>query len=389
MIGGNGPVSKGSRVRIAACIGGTTTNVAVLDDSDNIIEEESFPTFTGGELMEECKTDKDRAGFTLDRWDEFTGFRRRLLDELGGALKKTAARLGKAGFEVAGAGVSAPGAIHPLTGIIIGKTGALNLPAWGGFNLKEELEKRAAVRVKVINDAKAMALGALARMRFDTVEMADAEFGTTPVEKFLGDKGGQVIDFIELDPGTGMGGAYIVDGHVWFGADQDDPDPDVGEIWKIIPDTGTPDINLEEHASGRATLQRVEKRLLTEVGEDSEKLLDAAGGRLQGLLASASRALRKIIQEEITLTGKHLGRGIRVIMTEERDRLSAPDIRNFVIGGGMVSGRSKEAKSVRGLLHAAIRQELCNMTPAPRILFTILGGRAGLFGSAAIVINDT
>jgi predicted NBD/HSP70 family sugar kinase len=376
---------KGRMLRMALCIGGTTADVAALDGEDRIIEEESLRTHVGGALMEAGKSAQDRAVFTLEHWDEFTVHRLRLLDELGATVDGMARRLLRGGFRISGVGISAPGAIHPRTGEMTGALGALNLPAWGRFNLKKEIRDRTGLCTRAINDAKAMALGALARICRDVVRLIPTGDGDSLEEEFLGPEGRTVRDFIELDPGTGLGGAYIVDHGLWFGPDADAPDPDVGEIWKLQAVPDRPGINLEELTSGRATLDRVEAALRALAPEEGGALIERSGGRIQTMLEHASFPLRTVVEGDLKQTGRYLGLGIRFLMTRERERLGAPDIRTFMIGGGMVSGRSAAARHVRFLLHQAIAKELEDMVPLPRIFFSILGGRAGLFGSAALV----
>ena len=300
-------------------------------------------------------------------------------------LKGLATRLAGGKTPVRGVGVSCPGALHPVTGWIHGRTGALNLPAWGEFNIRTELSDRTGLEVRAINDAKAMALGALARMTTDTVAVDESSPAETPRERDPATFDEPVRTFIEMDPGTGLGGAYVKDGAVWFGADPDAPDPDVGEIWKLTADPKRPEARLEELTCGRATLARVEKALKAEGGAEAATLLAASKGRLQEMLSEASPTLKPFIERELIETGRGLGLGMRYMMTHERKRLSAPDIRTFVIGGGMVSSRRPAAMRLRRRVHDGIVGVIRDDKPEVRVLFTVLGGKAGLYGSAALV----
>jgi predicted NBD/HSP70 family sugar kinase len=221
-------------------------------------------------------------------------------------------------------------------------------------------------------------------MHLDTKEWIQETRNGPWLEKGLGEAGRSIRTFIELDPGTGLGGAYIVDGRVWFGPEPDEPDPDVGEIWKlnITPDQKC--TNLEEQASGRVTLRRIAARL-EGAGEAGKDLVSRSKGRIQEMLRCAPRECVPIIEEEIVKTGRYLGMGVRLLMTSERKRLGAPDIRTFVIGGGPVNGESVPARSVRKLIHTGMLNELEGEEKVPRILFTLLGGKAGIYGSAALL----
>ena len=65
--------SSNTGLRIAVCVGGTSTDLAVVDARGEILEELSLPTHVGGELMDACKTAEDRIGFTEQHWDAFRG----------------------------------------------------------------------------------------------------------------------------------------------------------------------------------------------------------------------------------------------------------------------------------------------------------------------------
>jgi len=371
-------------LRMAVCLGGTSIDAAALDYQGAIVEKNSFSTSAGGALMDACKLAEDRIAFTLEHWDEFVILRKALLDDLGQAITSLAESVCARGYTLSGVGISAPGPVHPLTGDILGRTGALNLPAWGEFNLNQEIQERTGPAVRSINDAKAMALGALARISTDVMTLSLGEDGLSVGEKILGNEGLSIADFIEIDPGTGLGGGYIVDRKVWFGPDPENPDPDVGEIWKLPADPDQPDINFEELTAGRATLRRVEESLRSKGSEEVEALIESSKGRLKTMLRTAIEPLQRIIDGELTRTGRYLGLGIRYIMNAERKRLKAPDIRTFMIGGGLVSGTTPEAGRIRALLFTAMRQELQKSAPDTRILFTVLGGDAGIYGSACI-----
>jgi predicted NBD/HSP70 family sugar kinase len=378
-------LDRAEPLRIAACIGGTGISLAVLDSAFDLIEKRSIPTEAGGALMEASRTAADRPAFTSRHWNDFIPHRKKMLDDLGEALREMTDKIARSGRKVKGIGISAPGAIHPRTGEVIGLYGGMNLPAWGDFNLKNEIETRTRIATTAINDAKAMALGALARMHLNTMEWSQERPGAPWREERLGEAGRSVRTFIELDPGTGLGGAYIVDGRLWFGPEPDDPDPDVGEIWKLDITPREKGTNLEEQASGRVTMRRLAARIEREAGDEGRALVAGSGGRIQEMLRTAPSGILPIIEEEVARTGRYLGMGIRLLLTSEQKRLAAPDIRTFMIGGGPVSGEEPSSRSMRRLIHTGILQELEGEEKLPRILFTTLGSKAGIYGSAALL----
>jgi len=381
LISGLKTMNPGSpRYCIAVCVGGTTSGLALLDGQNNIMKETSVTTQSGGELMDACKEADDRISFTLAHWDEFIAHRKCFLDEISHAICNMAEQATILRDSLIGVGISSPGAVHPLTGEIIGKTGALNLPAWGEFNLIREIESRTNLSAKAVNDAKAMALGALARITQDVVSVSSES------ENLLNAKGEEIDSFIEIDPGTGLGGAYIVDRKVWFGQDANNPDPDVGEIWKIKPDPIQPDIHFEELASGRAALKRVTQEILASNIEGCKNLIKESKGRIQEMLRIGSGPIRKIIETSIEETGRYIGLGVNEIMTNEKKRLNAPDIRTFVIGGGMVSKTTAQAAMVRRLIFNGIKN-VSSVKPL-QILFSTIGGKAGIYGSASLILGQ-
>jgi len=102
------------------------------------------------------------------------------------ALKQ---RLGQSGL--AGVGIGVPGFIRMETGVIAGWG---NAPAFNGYPIRDEIERRLGAKVILENDANAAALG----------------------EKWMG-AGQGVDDLVLLTLGTGIGGGIIIGGKVLHG----------------------------------------------------------------------------------------------------------------------------------------------------------------------------
>lgn len=370
------------KAMLAANAGGTTLTAAVVDETFRIVWEKSVATPTGGGLMRASHSADDRIAFTLDHWDEFLPHREALLDAAAALLLEARDEAAAAGFDARSAGVGVTGAVEPLTGWVRGKTGALNQPAWGEFNPTLALRERTGLDITCLNDAKVMALGSLVSMHDSAVECVE-ETGELREQPFSR-TGRTILDFIEVDPGTGLGGGYVFKGKVWYGPDREKPDPDVGEIWKLLVDPDRPEERFEEMACGRAIAAAVNRRG-RELGDGSvDSLLDTKGGRIQDLLAEGTKPLNAVIHDELDRAGRVLGLGILFLSESEQQRLSAPVIETFVIGGGMVGGRKAESMEVRRRLAGAIYQtlDMKGMKPRPRVLFTTIGGRAALLGGA-------
>ncbi len=376
------------KAMLSANAGGTTLTAAVVDESFRIVWEKSVPTPAGGELMRASQRAEDRIAFTLDHWDDFLPHREELLDAIAALLLEAGESAREAGLQVRSAGVGVTGAVDPLTGWIVGRTGALNQPAWGEFNPTEALKDRTGLAIICLNDAKAMALGSLVAMHDSAVDHVEDE-GILK-EKPFSREGRTLLDFIEIDPGTGLGGGYVHKGKVWYGDDPAKPDPDVGEIWKHPVDPSRPGERFEEMACGRAIAAAVNRRGRELGDRDVDRLLDEKGGRMQDLLAAGNSALETLIREELAHAGRVIGLGILFLNGPEKKRLNSPDIDAFVIGGGMVGGCRTESTAVRALLARAIHETLENegMSPRPRVLFTTIGGRAALLGGAFAVFGS-
>jgi len=373
---------------LAAGVGGTHLTAAVLDGRLRILWEKTVPSPCGGELMEQARRADDRIAFTLEHWEEFIPHRERLLDTTAALLLEAREKAASLGLAARRAGVGVAGAVDPRTGMIRGRTGALNHPAWGDFHPARDLEVRTGLAIVCLNDAKAMALGAHAAMSTAGLELTD---GPEPEEQPVGAGDDDDIvgaagvnNFVEIDPGTGLGGAYIVGGTVWYGPDPDDPDPDIGEIWKLEVDADRPGVRFEEMVSGRAIADRIVRLGIKLDDRRARELIEERGSRIQDLLAGKCAPLDSVISEELEEAGRAIGLGIAYLGGPERARLRAPDIRTFVIGGGVVSGRRGEAVRVRRILHRGITACLAEkgVRPMPRILFTTLGGTALLIGAA-------
>jgi glucokinase len=108
------------------------------------------------------------------------------IEELGRRLAA-----GKAGGTLAGVGVGVPGFIDLKKGVIAGWG---NAPAFNGYPIRDEIERKLGARVILENDANAAALG----------------------EKWMG-AGREVDDLVLLTLGTGIGGGIIIGGRILHG----------------------------------------------------------------------------------------------------------------------------------------------------------------------------
>ena len=123
----------------------------------------------------------------------FDGYRTPILDTVRAAAVKMLADSRSAGYEPAGAGVSATGQIDSSQGIVAGTCGSL--PGWPGAPIRVALEKDLGLPVTVANDANCMILG----------------------EAWVGAAKG-CADVLGVTIGTGLGGGVITGGRLLEGA---------------------------------------------------------------------------------------------------------------------------------------------------------------------------
>ena len=149
---------------IGVDLGGTNLRAAVIQEDGKLIEKVSSSTPIGAspepaikDMVESIRTLQARHG----------------MDKL------------------AGVGVGVPGFIRMKEGVIAGWN---NRPAFNGYPVRDEIEKRLGKKVILENDANAAALG----------------------EKWMG-AGREVDDLVLLTLGTGVGGGIIIGGRVLHG----------------------------------------------------------------------------------------------------------------------------------------------------------------------------
>ena len=93
--------------------------------------------------------------------------------------------------KIVGIGIGIPGTFNKETGVIVN---CPNLPTWAGFNLKEFIQNKCHLYVKLVNDADAAAL-------------AEAKYGV----------GKQYEYVLMITLGTGVGGGIVINKNLYNG----------------------------------------------------------------------------------------------------------------------------------------------------------------------------
>ncbi len=231
--------------------------------------------------------------------------------------------------EIAAVGFGAPARIDPRTGVAYG---AVNTPLQN-IRLAEVMEERLEMPVRVINDGSAAAL---------------AEFS-------LG-AGRGAQDVVLLTLGTGVGGGFIFDGHLYRGWSE------AGHI--VIVEDGVPcqgsctgHGHVESYCSGHAA-DRVAREVL------------GPGATARDLVEQRHPALAQI--------GRHLGMAVASLVN-----LFAPDI--VLIGGGFgVAAGELLLDPVREVL---ITEALVPGAERTRLGVAELGSDAGLIGAGLLAFE--
>lgn len=319
-------------------LGGTNIKIAVVDESEGILFEDTQPTDTAAGPDGVVR----QLAFLVD------------------ALYQRAAETLDTGL-FAGIGLGAPGAVDAAKGAL---SYPPNLPGWGQrYDLRDQLrlrlEQAHGIKAFVIieNDANAAAYG-------------EAIFG-----------GGNAFrDFMLVTLGTGVGGGIILDRKLYRG-----PFGTAGEIGFMIVDfEGT-----SVHAGIRGTIEGL-------IGK--ERIVEMACS--PEMQAERSPRLAELCNRDFSrLSPRHLEQAAKegdaaALRTWERvgailgvglaNVTALMDIRKFVIGGGIAAAGELIFEPAMMQLH---RSTLPSMHDGLEIVPARLGNKAGIYGAAALCFN--
>ena len=271
-----------------------------------------------------------------------------------------------------GAGIGVPGIIDVEAGMM---RKSANLPGWTDYPVRDEIERRLGARVFLDNDANVAALG----------------------EKWLG-AGRDADDMAMVTLGTGIGGAIILGGKIFYGMSGM-----AGEFGHVtIEPNGVPcgcgnHGCAERYASATAVVRMAREAIAT--GEAPELAKAAAADpefsarTVYQLAMQDDRAAQKIFYRFGEVLGILLANLINIL-----------DLDMFVIGGGVVSAWDAFAPTMfaemreRSLVYAAsapidplatgkqgASAQIASYTRRKTIVTqAILGSDAGLYGAAHI-----
>ena len=279
-----------------------------------------------------------------------------------------------------GAGIGVPGIIDVEAGMM---RKSANLPGWSDYPVRDEIESRLGARVFLDNDANVAALG----------------------EKWLG-AARDADDMAMITLGTGIGGAIILNGKIFYGMSGM-----AGEFGHVtIEPNGVPcgcgnRGCAERYASATAVVRMAREAIASgdapELAQAANSDPDFSAKSVYDLAMKGDAATQRIF----TRFGEALG----ILLA---DLVNVLDLDMFVIGGGVVSAWDAFAAKMfselreRSLVYAASAPEdpgaekkgasaqISSYTRRHTIITrAILGSDAGLYGAARVpasqVYNET
>ena len=274
----------------------------------------------------------------------------RASSDLDTMLAMSRAMLAQTGGALAAVGVSFGGPVDATAGLV---RLSHHVPGWENFPLRERLTEALGVPVKVDNDANVAALG-------------EWRFGAG--------QGCQSLLYVTVS--TGVGGGWILDGHIYHGADSM-----AGEIGHMLIQPDGPLCAcgrrgcLEALASGPAIARRARELLVADpqAGAGLRTLvkgnLTAITARHVSLAAATGDPLARQVLDE---AARALGIGIGNVVT-----LMNPQ--RVVVGGGV-------SKAGPGYFEVVRVTARANTLPGIRvdIVPAALGDDAPLWGAVAL-----
>jgi glucokinase len=270
-----------------------------------------------------------------------------------------------------GAGIGVPGIIDMEHGMM---RMSANLPGWSDYPVRDEIERRLVAKVFLDNDANVAALG----------------------EKWLG-AGREAENMAMLTLGTGIGGAIILNGKVFYGMSGM-----AGEFGHVtVEPNGVPcgcgnHGCAERYASATAVVrmarEAIESGKAPELAKAANSDPEFSARSVYNLAIQGNADAQRIFQR--------FGEALGILMA---DLVNILDLDMFVIGGGVVSAWDAFAPRMfselreRSLVYAASAPDvppgkkegasahIANYTRKKTIITrALLGSDAGLFGAAKL-----
>ena len=246
-----------------------------------------------------------------------------------------------------GIGIGSAGLIESARGRIAFSP---NLPAWAGAALGDLFSRELNLPARVDNDVNAFAL---AEWRWGAGERAS--------------------DVVFLTIGTGVGGAFVSDGHLLRGATGFAGEP--GHMTLVMDGIPCPCGNrgcAERYVGSQGIMDAA--RHHPDFGQDPLSELDPVTPED---LSRAAREGSRVAREVLTATGEKLG-AILVSLVN----VFNPE--RVILGGGIVQAGALLLDPARNHL---MKRSLVARHAPPKVLPAALGEHAGVLGAAAVILD--
>lgn len=277
-----------------------------------------------------------------------------VIEQLKSAIGHILERHETSASKLAGIGIACAGGIDSERGIVI--KSSPNLVGWNNIPLRDIIQEQFQVDTFVLNDASSAALG-------------EQRFGA----------GQGVRNLVLMTLGTGIGGGFVIDGHLYLGARGC-----AGEIGHMTVDENGPACGCGNHgclevmASGGAIAREAGRRIS---GGEPSSLTEAVGGKLENItgeqVAAAAEAGDALAGDVMARAAHYLGVGMINMVC-----IFNPEM--IILGGGMAGLDSLYVAPARKLL---MERGYSMSTQQLRIVTARLGNEAGVYGAAAYAIE--
>jgi glucokinase len=263
-----------------------------------------------------------------------------------------------------GVGIGVPGIIDMHTGML---RESPNLPGWGDYPVREEIERRLHTRIILENDANAAALG----------------------EFWMG-AARDVPSMCMYTLGTGVGGGIVLDGHIWHGMTGM-----AGELGHntVYPDgapCGCGNVGCVEQYASATAIRRMAR--------------EAAGARESSTLGRALQADPHLSAQQIFRLAREGDAAAQGVFDRAGEALgiavasciNALNLPMYVIGGGVSAAWEAFAPSMmktiraRSFVYKATTPEDQTGQEGNATIITraLLGADAGLLGAARLPLME-
>ncbi len=276
------------------------------------------------------------------------------LDQIVDACREAITEGGVTAAEVLGVGIGLPGIMDSETGICFWSP---NFSLWKDVPIGPYVAAKLGVPAYILNDAKCAALGEL-----------------------LYGAGKGVRNMVMITLGTGIGGAFVVDGRLLIG-----PNGSIGEVGHLalVPNggrrCGCGNLGCWEAQCARDGIIECADLKLQQGRASLLRDLAPRGGLTPGLIAKAATQGDPVACEVFDEIGHLVGMGVASLIN-----MLNPE--RFVIGGGISQAGELLLGPIRRTADSrcvALQRQTAEIVPA------LLGDNAGVMGAAALVLDRT